>query len=195
MKQYLMIAAAAAVAACGAPKQPDYWTATRAGYGVDTGVQTAAGGQAGGNYRAGAEAALDGHAAMRAGVHKTRTGAPWLVAHSEGFQARGERLDHAAAAQAALVYQESERNSPYAAKTHLGASKTRFRIVTVDGSSFAVLFALDMPKSELRTPDSAALTALSSHVAQISGCTVTGAALAQRERNEVRRLATPVHCA
>lgn len=189
MKPFLMIAAAAALAGCGAPQKPDYWTATRAGYGVETGA-----GAGGSGYRAKAEAALDGRAAMRPGVHHTRTGAPWLVAHSAGFQARGERLASAAAAQAAIVYQEDERRGPYAAETSLGNAQTRFRIVTVDGSSFAVLFAINMPKAELRAPGSAALKELTAYAAQISGCAVTGPALLQRERGQVRRLAAPVHC-
>lgn len=93
MKHILGVAMAALLAAplagCGAPQTPDYWNATRAGYGVETGAQPAA---AGGNYRTGAEAALGPHAAMRPGLHQTRSGAPWLVAHSSGFQAKGSRL-------------------------------------------------------------------------------------------------------
>ncbi|WP_323780831.1 hypothetical protein [Leisingera sp.] len=194
MKQILTIAAATLLAACSAPEKPDYWTATRAGYGGGNGGSAAAGG----SYRAGAEAALSPDAAMRPGLHKTRTGAPWLVAHSAGFQAGGARLAPREAAGAALAYKASERRTPYAAKTHLGDARTRFRIVTVDGSSFAVLFAISLPKTGQQAGQqigsSAALHALTAYAAQISGCTVTGAPLAERDGGQVRRLAAPVRC-
>lgn len=190
MKQILTIAAAALLAACSAPQKPDYWTATRAGYGVaDSSAADS------GSYRAGAEAALEGPAVMRPGLHQTRTGAPWLVAHSAGFQAGGARLSGSAAAQAAIAYKLGERKSPYAAQTGLGEARTRFRIVTIDGSSFAVLFAIRMPKAELRAAGSDALRDLTAYAAQISGCAVTGPALVQRDRGAVDRLAAPVHCA
>ncbi|UWQ27722.1 hypothetical protein [Leisingera sp. M523] len=195
MKQFLMIGAAALLAACAGPEKPDYWSATRAGSGAQTGgqirVQTGASGT---DYRAAAEAEMAPHAAMRPGLHKTRTGAPWLVAHSAGFQAGGARLTASGAAGAAIAYKASERKSPYAAKTHLGDAQTRFRIVTVDGSSFAVLFAISMPNAGLQTGGSAALQELTAYVAQISGCAVTGAPLAERDGGQVRRLAAPVRC-
>lgn len=188
MKQIAMMAALTFAAGCGAPQAPDYWAATRAGYGI--------GGEAAaqGDHRLAAETALSSHAAMRPGLHQTRSGAPWLVAHSADFQAGGTRVMGAAAAQAALAYKASERKSPFAARTHLGSYQTRFRIVTIDGSSFAVLIALDLPSKELHAADSAAVQALTNHVAQISGCSVTGAALTQREGGKIRRLAVPVHC-
>lgn len=192
VRQFLMIGAAAVLAACAAPEKPDYWSATRTGYGAQAAAQAAAAG--GTDYRAAAEAELGPLAAMRPGLHKTRTGAPWLVTHSASFQAGGARLDGSGAAKAAAGYMASERKTPYAAKTHLGGAETRFRIVTVDGSSFAVLFAISMPKKELRAQDSAALRELTAYVAQISGCAVTGAALAQRDGGLVRRLAAPVRC-
>ncbi|WP_264210643.1 hypothetical protein [Leisingera thetidis] len=190
MKLAMILPAAALLAACAAPETPDYWAATRTGFGAQAGAH-AAGGT---DYRASAAAELAPAAAMRPGLHKTRTGAPWLVAHSAGFQAGGARLAGGGAAAAALAYKASERKSPYAAKTHLASAETRFRIVTVDGSSFAVLFAISMPKKELQARDSAALRALTAHAAQISGCAVTGAALAERDGGQVRRLAAPVRC-
>lgn len=189
MKQIALMAALTLAAGCGAPQAPDYWAATRAGYGVGGAAAAAQG-----DHRLAAEAALSPHAAMRPGLHQTRSGAPWLVAHSADFQASGSRLTGGAAAQAALAYKASERKSPYAAKTHMGNNQTRFRIVTIDGSSFAVLFALDLPSQELRATDSAAVKALTNHVAQISGCAVTGAALTQRESGRIHRLAAPVYC-
>ncbi|WP_156927437.1 hypothetical protein [Leisingera methylohalidivorans] len=199
MKQFLMIGAAALLAACAAPEKPDYWSATRAGHSSQAAghaeAQTAASST---DYRAAAEAELGGYNAMRPGLHKTRTGAPWLVAHSAGFQAGGARLAPREAAGAALAYKASERRTPYAAKTHLGDARTRFRIVTVDGSSFAVLFAISLPKAGQQTGQqtgsSAPLQALTAYVAQISGCTVTGAPLAERDGGQLRRLAVPVRC-
>lgn len=187
-----MIGAAAVLAACAAPEKPDYWSATRTGYGAQPGAQTAADG--GTDYRAAALAELAPAEAMRPGLHKTRTGAPWLVTHSQRFQAGGERLNGPDAAGAALAYKADERKTPYAAKTHLGSAETRFRIVTVDGSSFAVLFAISMPKKELRAQNSAQLSELTAYVAQISGCTLAGAAMAERDGGLIRRLAAPVRC-
>ncbi len=195
MKQFLMIGAAALLAACGGAEKPDYWSATRAGSSAHAGGQTGVqAGASGTDYRAAAEAELAPHAAMRPGLHKTRTGAPWLVAHSARFQAGGARLAAREAAGAAIAYKASERKSPYAAKTHLGDAQTRFRIVTVDGSSFAVLFAISMPKAGLQVGGSAALQELTAYVAQISGCAVTGAPLAERDGGLVRQLAAPVRC-
>lgn len=192
MKVAMILSAAGLLAACAAPEKPDYWSATRAGYGTQADAQAGAAG--GSDYRAAALAEAGPYAAMRPGLHKTRTGAPWLVAHSAQFQGGGERLAGRSAAGAAMAYKASERKSPYAAQTRSRDAQTRFRIVTVDGSSFAVLFAISMPKAELRADDSAALRELTSHVAQISGCAVTGAAMAERNGGLVRRLAAPVHC-
>ncbi|MEY8801422.1 hypothetical protein AB9K35_13990 [Leisingera sp. XS_AS12] len=191
MKPFVSVAAAVVLTACAAPERPDYWTATRTGHGGNGSAPMTAPDL---GYRAGAEAALAPHVAMRPGVHRTRSGAPWLVAHSAGFQAGGPRLNPAAAAQAALTYMERERSEPYAAQAELGNTRARFRIVTVDGSSFAVLFALNMPKADLRAPDSAALQALTAHAAQLSGCRVIGAPLVQQHKGPVRRLAAPVSC-
>lgn len=195
VKQFLMIGAAALLAACSPLDEPDYWSATRTGHGVQSAVQAQAPAEEGTDYRAAAlaDAGYSG-AAMRPGLHKTLTGAPWLVAHSAGFQAGGVRQTGQQAAGSALTYMASERKSPYAAKTHLGDAQTRFRIVTVDGSSFAVLFAINMPNKELRAKDSPALRNLTAHAARISGCSVTGAAVAQRDGGLVRRLAAPVRC-
>lgn len=193
MKHGLVLAAAAILAACSAPENPDYWSATRSGHGGQSSARDAA--ADGADYRAAAlaEAGSVG-SAMRPGLHKTRSGAPWLVAHSARFQAGGARQNGQAAAVMALEYLQREQSAPYAAQASQGEARTRFRIVTVDGSSFAVLFRIRLPRADLAAEDSAALRRLTAHAAEISGCRVTGPALSRRESGVIRRLAAPVIC-
>ncbi|WP_152618475.1 hypothetical protein [Leisingera sp. ANG-Vp] len=193
MKQFLMIGAAALLAACSAPEQTDYWSATRTGYGTQAAVQTAAPGTP--DYRTAALAEAGVYTtAMRPGLHKTRTGAPWLVTHTARYQAGGAPSAGRAAAQTAMGYMSSKRKSPYAAQTHLGKSRARFRIVTVDGSSFAVLFKISLQLKYLVASDKEALKQLYTHVAELSGCQVTGPALIKRQDGVAVQLAAPVAC-
>ncbi|MEW2912429.1 hypothetical protein [Leisingera sp. JC11] len=193
MRQFLMIGAAALLAACTAPEKPDYWTATRTGYGPQPAAAAAASG--GPDYRTAALAEAGQYTSvMRPGLHKTRTGAPWLVFHSSSYRNGGTPLTGRTAAQSALTYASSKWTSPYAAQTHAGGAKTRFRIVTADGSSFAVLNKIRLPLKHLAVSDKEALKQLYGHVAQLSGCTVTGPALTQRVNGTVERLAAPVAC-
>lgn len=193
MKRVLMIAAAALLAGCAAPQQPDYWTATRIGH---AGAPAVAADTAGGpDYRTAALAEAGQFvSAMRPGLHKTRTGAPWLVFHSASYRSGGVPLSGRAAAQSAMSYASSKWKTPYAAQTHAGGAKTRFRIVTADGNSFAVLNRIRMPLKYLAVSDKDALKQLYGHVARLSGCTVTGPALTQRVNGTVEKLAAPVAC-
>lgn len=192
VKQFLMIGAAALLAACGAPEKPDYWSATRTGYGA----QPVAGAETGGpDYRTAALAEAGYYtSAMRPGLHKTRTGAPWLVYHSARYQGGGQPQAGRAAAQSAMAYSSSKWKSPYAAQTGLGDARTRFRIVTVDGSSFAVLNKIRLPLKHLFASDREQLEKLTEYAAQLAGCTVTGPALVQRVDGAAQKLAAPVVC-
>ncbi|MBY6057889.1 hypothetical protein [Leisingera daeponensis] len=193
MKQFLMIGAAALLTACAAPEQPDYWTATRTGHGTQP--APAAAPQGGTDYRTVALAEAGQHiSVMRPGLHQTRTGAPWLVFHSSGYRNGGTPLTGRAAAEAALAYASSKWKSPYAVQTRAGDARTRFRIVTADGSSFAVLNKILLPLKHPATSDTEALKQLYGHAAQLSGCTVTGPALVRRASGSADGLAVPVAC-
>lgn len=192
MKQFLMIGAAALLAACAAPEQPDYWSASRTSYGA----QPVAGVETGGpDYRTAALAEAGYYtSAMRPGLHKTRTGAPWLVFHSSRYQGGGQPQAGRAAAQSAMAYSSSKWKSPYAAQTRLGDARTRFRIVTVDGSSFAVLNKIRLPLKHLFVSNREQLEKLTEYAAQLAGCTVTGPALVRRVDGAAQKLAAPVVC-
>ncbi|MBY6067186.1 hypothetical protein KUW17_10575 [Leisingera aquaemixtae] len=193
MKQFLMIGAAALLAACAAPEQPDYWTATRTGHGAQpAAASTSAGGP---DYRTAALAEAGQYTSvMRPGLHKTRTGAPWLVVHSSRYRSSGTPESAPAAARSAMAYMSSKWKAPYAAKARHGDANARFRIVTVDGRSFAVLNRIRLPLKHLFVSDGEALKQLYGHAAQLSGCTVTGPALIRRVDGTAEKLAAPVVC-